>query len=389
MLRSLRLGNIRGIDVNVHPTFGLVFVWALVQWGLSPDGGLMPFLLGSLFVVLVFFSVLLHELGHCAMALQYGTRVLDITLWPIGGVARIEQMPVHPRGEVLISLAGPAINLAIFVALLPLLLLIAVLGGGERLLTEGVFLDSISPIQLLSYLAIVNVVIMLFNLVPAFPMDGGRVLRAALATPLGRERATSIAVAVGVTFAVVMLAIGLWQRQIGLIVFALFVMLAAQAEGRTVRVESAMRRLRVGQFALWDMGGVAPHHPLTFALRGGPRDLVVTDDGEVIGMLWRSQLLEGLNGGVAGRTVGDIMDTSIYVADVDDSVYEVQQQMNRLNRWAVPVTEGGQYRGIFTAERFVHLYRQIAPLPFPPKVELPPEWREAVVESWRSWRRRR
>jgi Zn-dependent protease len=389
MLRSFRLGKIRGIDVNIHPTFGLVFVWALVQWGLSPNGGVTPFLLGCVFVVLVFFSVLLHELGHCAMALQYGTRVLDITLWPIGGVARIEQMPVHPRGEVLISLAGPAINLAIFVAILPVLLFIAVVGGGDAVLSEGYFLDGISPIQLLTYLAIVNIVIMLFNLLPAFPMDGGRVLRAVLATPLGRERATSVAVGVGISFAVVMLAIGLWQRQLGLIIFAVFVMLAAHAEGRTVRVESAMRRLRVGQFALWDMGGVAPHHPLTFALRGGPRDLVVTDNGEVIGMLWRSQLLEGLNGGIAGRTIGDIMDTSIYIADVDDSVYEVQQQMIRRNRWAVPVTEGGQYRGIFTAERFVHLYRQIAPLPSPPKVALPPEWRDAVSESWRAFRRRR
>lgn len=389
MLRSFRLGKIRGIDVNIHPTFGLVFVWALVQWGLSPNGGVTPFLLGCVFVVLVFFSVLLHELGHCAMALQYGTRVLDITLWPIGGVARIEQMPVHPRGEVLISLAGPAINLAIFVAILPVLLFIAVVGGGDAVLSEGYFLDGISPIQLLTYLAIVNIVIMLFNLLPAFPMDGGRVLRAVLATPLGRERATSVAVGVGISFAVVMLAIGFWQRQLGLIIFAVFVMLAAHAEGRTVRVESAMRRLRVGQFALWDMGGVAPHHPLTFALRGGPRDLVVTDNGEVIGMLWRSQLLEGLNGGIAGRTIGDIMDTSVYIADVDDSVYEVQQQMIRRNRWAVPVTEGGQYRGIFTAERFVHLYRQIAPLPSPPKVALPPEWRDAVSESWRAFRRRR
>ena len=389
MLRSFRLGKIRGIDVNIHPTFGLVFVWALVQWGLSPNGGVTPFLLGCVFVVLVFFSVLLHELGHCAMALQYGTRVLDITLWPIGGVARIEQMPVHPRGEVLISLAGPAINLAIFVAILPVLLFIAVVGGGDAVLSEGYFLDGILPIQLLTYLAIVNIVIMLFNLLPAFPMDGGRVLRAVLATPLGRERATSVAVGVGISFAVVMLAIGLWQRQLGLIIFAVFVMLAAHAEGRTVRVESAMRRLRVGQFALWDMGGVAPHHPLTFALRGGPRDLVVTDNGEVIGMLWRSQLLEGLNGGIAGRTIGDIMDTSVYIADVDDSVYEVQQQMIRRNRWAVPVTEGGQYRGIFTAERFVHLYRQIAPLPSPPKVALPPEWRDALSESWRAFRRRR
>lgn len=389
MLRALRIGRIRGIDVNVHPTFGLVFVWALFQWGLSPGGGLAPFLLGCLFVVLVFVSVLVHELGHCAMAMQLGTRVLDITLWPIGGVARIEQMPVQPRGEVLISLAGPAMNLAIVVALFPVLALVAVIGGGDAVFAASVLFQQISPFELVAYLAIVNLLIMVFNLLPAFPMDGGRVLRAALATPLGRDRATSVAVIVGMAFAVAMLLIGLWQRQLGLIVFAPFVMLAAQAEGRTVRVESAMRRLRVGQFALWDMGGIAPHHPLTFALRGGPRDLVVTEGGEVVGMLWRSQLLDGLNGGVAGRTIGDVMDRSIYIADVGDSIYEVQQQMNRLNRWAVPVTEHGQYRGIFTADRFVHLYRQISPIPFPPRVRIPAEWREALVETWRAWQRPR
>ncbi len=389
MLKSIRIGQIRGIDVNIHPTFGLVFVWALVQWGFSPTGGLVPFLLGCAFVVLVFLSVLVHELGHCAMAQQLGTRVLDITLWPIGGVARIEQMPVQPRGEVLISLAGPAMNLAIVIALLPLLALVAVVGGADALFAAGVFFETISALELLAYLATVNLVIMLFNLLPAFPMDGGRVLRAALAAPLGRERATSVAVSVGMVLAGALLMIGVWQRQIGLVVFALFVMLAAQAEGRTVRVESAMRRLRVGQFALWDMGGIAPHHPLTFALRGGPRDLVVTDHGRVVGMLWRTQLLGGLNEGVAGRTVGDVMDTSIYIADIDESVFEVQRQMNRFNRWAVPVTEDGQYRGIFTADRFVHLYRQIAPLPFPPKFRMAPEWREAVVDNWRSWRRPR
>ncbi|CAN0501097.1 unnamed protein product, partial [Phaeothamnion confervicola] len=99
--------------------------------------------------------------------------------------------------------------------------------------------------------------------------------------------------------------------------------------------------------------------PLTFALRGGPRDIVVTENGYVLGMLWRTDLLEALRGGHADALVGDLMDSAIPVADIDDSIYDVQRRMNETNRWAVPVTEDGLYRGIFTADRFVHLYRQI------------------------------
>jgi Zn-dependent protease len=389
MFRSLCLGRIRGIDVNVHPSFGLVFVWVFIEWGFGNGGGLTPVFLGCLFVVLIFVSVLIHELGHCAMAVQFGNRVLDITLWPFGGVARIEQMPSEPKSEILISLAGPAMTLAIVVALLPLLLFVAVIGGWEALVPDSGFFDRITPLDLLVYLAATNAFLLAFNLLPAFPMDGGRVLRAALSPALGRQRATTAAVWVGMGFGAAMIVAGLWFRLYTLIIFALFLMLAAQAEGRTVRVESAMRRLTVGQFALWDMGGVSPHQPLTFALRGGPRDLVVTDNGKVVGMLWRAQLLNGLNGGVAGRTVGDVMDRHVYVADMSDSVYDVQRVMNRLDRWAVPVTEDGLYRGIFTADRFVHLYRQIAPNPFRVDLRELDSWRAAIADSVRSWQRQR
>lgn len=389
MFRSICLGRVRGIDVNVHPTFGLVFVWVLIEWGLSKHGGLVPFLLGCAFVVLIFISVLIHELGHCAMAVQFKNRVLDITLWPFGGVARIEQMPSEPRSEVLISLAGPAMTLAIVVALLPPVLLVGVLGGARALVPDYGFFDRITARDLLVYLAATNLFLLVFNLLPAFPMDGGRVLRAALSPTLGRERATAIAVRIGIAFAILMLIAGIWFRLYSLIIFALFLALAAQAEGRTVRVESAMRRLTVGQFALWDMGGVAPSQPLTFALRGGPRDLVVTDGTKVVGMLWRSELLNGLNGGVAGRTVADVMDRHVYVADVSDSVYDVQRQMNLLGRWAIPVTEDGAYKGIFTADRFVHLYRQISPSPLRLNTRAFDGWREAIAENLRAWQRQR
>ncbi len=388
MLRAFKIGHLYGVDINVHPTFVLVLVWAVWQWGFSDARGFGAFALGLLLVTLVFGSVLLHELGHCAMAQQFGIRVLDITLWPFGGVARIEQMPAQPRSEFLISVAGPATNLAIAVALMPPLMLTGVLVGWDVLFSTSGPLGTMTPATLLSYLAIFNLFLMTFNLIPAFPVDGGRMLRAALSPGLGRDRATSIAVSAGLVFAVLFVVVGIWQRNPILIVLGLFIFFAAQAEARVERVQSAMRRLKVGQYALWDMGGISPKEPLTFALRGGPRDIAVTENGEVLGMLWRSHLLDGLAGGVAGRTVADVMDRSIYIADINDSIYDVQLNMNRMNRWAVPVTEAGRYRGIFTADRFVHLNRQIAPgLMGNPSIST--EWREAITETLSSWKHSR
>jgi len=386
MVRSRTIGRIHGIEINIHPTFALVFLWVFFQWGRGSSGGLLPMLFGVALLGLVFACVVLHELGHSFMALQHGIRVHDITLWPMGGVARIEQVPARPRAEVLIALAGPAVNVAIAVALLPPLALFGVVSGfhspGDYLLYVT---EHISPGALLVYLFFVNVLLLLFNLLPAFPMDGGRILRALLTTMIGRERATRAAVIVGQAMAAGLIVLGLWYREYSLPLIGLFVIVTAHVEGRAVKVESAMRRLRVGQFALWDMGGIAPHHPLTYALRGGPRDVAVTDGGRVVGMLWRNQVLHGLNGGAGSRTVADVMDSAVVTADIDDSVYDVQQRMNQLNRWAMPVTEDGQYRGIFTADRFVHVYRQFTPAPF--QFRVPQGLTTTVTELLRAWGR--
>ncbi|MGC4108686.1 MAG: site-2 protease family protein [Thermomicrobiales bacterium] len=384
ILRAFHVGRLYGVDVNVHPTFLLVFLWVIYQWGFGPHGGVVACILGCLFVVAIFLSVLLHELGHCAMAQQYGIRVLDITLWPFNGVARIEQAPETPRAELMVSLAGPAMNIALFVALLPAMILLGVSVGPDALVPNGELYGAMTPASFIAYVALTNLFLFAFNLFPAFPMDGGRVLRAALSPSMGRERATQVAVTLGTVLAFAMMGIGIVTRSIPVGVMGIFVLVAAQAEGRMVRVESAMRKLRVGAYALWDTGGISPERPLTFALRGGPRDIVVTENGYVLGMLWRTDLMEALRGGNADTPVGELMDSAIHVADVDDSIYDVQKQMNDSNRWAVPVTEDGLYRGIFTADRFVHLYRQIAPGPFSQRVSVPDDWKQAIADTFRS-----
>ena len=360
-MRSLPVGHILGIPVSIHPTVGILAAVLIVQQGVLVDRGREGFVLATLLVVLLFASVILHEIGHAVMARHFGLIVSDISLSPIGGVARIERLPHHSPVETLVALAGPLVNLAIAVALVPLLVVLAFVAGYSsvsELLTNA--FTGTGPVALIVSFLLLNLLLLVFNLLPAFPMDGGRILRSLLAGRFGREQGTRIAVVTGQVLGVVIVAAAFIWHLWALIPVGAFVAIAAQTEWRDVQVDQALRRYRVGPYALWDSGGLEPTRPLSFALRGGPRDCVVTRNGRVIGMVWRHQLLQALQGGTGQRQVSDIMDTDIVTADVDDSLHDVEQWMHETNRWAIPVTEAGVYRGIFTADRFVHIRRRLA-----------------------------
>ncbi|MCC6313257.1 MAG: site-2 protease family protein [Thermomicrobiales bacterium] len=380
-MRALTIGRIQGIAIRVHPTIAIVLLWVLLDWGrLSGGGGARLF--GLLFMLLVFACVLLHELGHAVMAMHYGVHVHDITLSVIGGVARMGHVPLRSQSEMAIAVAGPVVNVAVAAALTPLLALAGVLGGYAG--PGGVALALLEPslVGLLGGLIAANLMLTVFNLLPAFPMDGGRILRASLSSMIGRDVGTRIAVRVGQGFAALLALAGVfWLHSYALPLVAVFIAVAAQAEWRAVRIESALRRMRVGQFALWDMGGVSPAQPLSYALRGGPRDLAVIEDGRVVGMLWRNRLLNELGRGAGGVAVREVMDREFVAVDVDDSVYDVHQYMNGSGRWAVPVVEGGLYRGVFTIDRLAHIYRQVTPHPIP---GLDPGSLLATLDGW--WR---
>jgi Zn-dependent protease len=222
MQLSWKIGRVAGIDLYLHPTFLLI----LLLPGVLTGGPLTILLLLS-----VFGCVVLHELGHALMARRFGIATEDITLYPIGGVARLRRMPRAPGAELLIALAGPAVNFALVAGLSLLGLLIGDPYGASPVF--GSFFDE---------LVVVNLVLGLFNLIPAFPMDGGRVLRALLSGWLGRTRATIIAAGVGRLLAVLFgVAALLWTGNLVHVALAAFIFFAARAEEMQVLAEERRR----------------------------------------------------------------------------------------------------------------------------------------------------
>ena len=225
---SIRFARAAGIDLKIHFTFLIFLIWiGSTYWSL---GGAEVALQGVLFIVLLFACVLLHELGHALTANAFGIHTADITLLPIGGIARLERIPTEPRQELLIAIAGPLVNVVIAAVLIFYV---------DQRADASDFADFNSPrVAMLSKLASVNVGLVLFNLIPALPMDGGRILRAILAMRMNYVRATEIAAKIGQGIAVFLGVIGLFSNSL-LIFIALFVFIGAQQEAAMARMRYA------------------------------------------------------------------------------------------------------------------------------------------------------
>src|ERR687886_925978 len=201
---SFKIGRAFGIDVKVHWTFLLLLAF-FAFLGYQDSGGLLNALVTTAVIVALFLCVLMHEYGHSLVAQRLGIEIPDITLLPIGGVARFKTLPDRPADEVKIAIAGPLVN----VVLAPIFFGVALLLGAGVLVTPSPIGAFGSVGQVFAYLGYLNVALAIFNLIPAFPMDGGRVLRGLLATRMGPVRATDISSAVGQFFALAFFLIGL------------------------------------------------------------------------------------------------------------------------------------------------------------------------------------
>jgi Zn-dependent protease len=295
MIWSLRLFRIAGTDVKVHATFLLLLGFFWLQGG----GAAALMLLG------IFGCVLLHEFGHIAMARRFGVRTPDVILLPIGGIARLERMPEEPRQELLIAIAGPLVTLAIAALLYAWL----AATGEPPTLVSG--LDALGG-SYVEELYRINVLLLLFNLIPAFPMDGGRVLRALLASRLGLARATRIAASVGQMLAFAMGFYAISQSAILLVLIAFFIFLGAGGEAAAVATRIAGQGLVVRDMMVTDFRTLPIYATLADAasllVSGDQREFPVVDNlGTVEGLLTRDDLIRGLSAHGAGGLARDAM----------------------------------------------------------------------------------
>jgi len=341
---SWKIGRLAGINVYVHATFLLLILFILVAYWVKGHS-LATAVSAVVFILLIFACVVLHELGHALTARRYGVRTRDIVLLPIGGVARLDRMPEEPKQELWVALAGPAVNVVIAAVLF---LLITLLG----IRTEMRNLHWASG-NLLVRLMMANLWLAGFNLIPAFPMDGGRVLRALLATRTDYARATQIAAQVGQGIALLFGLVGLFSDPM-LLFIALFVWMGAEAEATMAQIHTSIGRIPVRQVMLTEFQTLRPDDTLGRAveliLAGFQQDFPVVFGDRVLGILTREDLMRTLAQQGSGVAVREAMQREFQMVDSHDMLEEALGLLHRCRCRALPVQHDGRLVGMLNTE---------------------------------------
>ena len=364
MSGSIRIARVKGIDIRIHLTFGLVLLLGALDWGLWRGFGLEGALYGTIFTLLLFLCVTLHELGHSLVAIRHGARVRDITLLPIGGVARLEGEVEQPAHELLMALAGPAVNIALALVLGAVLLPLAgweALSGLDSLLSG---LAGLGPARLVLDLMVANVALALFNLVPAFPMDGGRVLRSLLTVRLGEVRVTKIAWRVGQAVALLMGLAGLLTGSLNLTLISLFVFGGGGTEYFGVQTRSLMREspataaLAGGQIVL--SPGVPLGRVAELMRSTGQENCPVVEERRLVGVLTEEDAAERLRTDGGGVTVDQVMRTDFATVDASGTLLDLHRAMELKGSTVATLVERGRFLGLATADSLRRALRRAA-----------------------------
>lgn len=364
---SIPLFSVRGIIIRMHITFPLILIWAALQFGVFNRAGLSGAIFGVIVTLLLFAIVILHELGHSMAALYYGVPVKQIVLLPIGGVAQLGRIPEKPMQELVIAIAGPLVNFVLAIGLG----LIGFLAGQEmglRLWSELVAnLGNLSFSSVFGYIFISNLFLGVFNLLPAFPMDGGRVLRAILATQMSYDRATTIAVFVGQSLAWLMGLWGFLSLSFFPILIAIFIFAGASAEGQLVHMRTVLGGLTVEQAYSRQPRILSPQSTLREAVQltfsTFQSDFPVCEGEQLVGLLTHTRLLEVLDSRGPDIAVGEVMLKEIKPVKPSESVFAVQQRLAEDQLDALPVAEEDRFLGLITSRDINEVYRLISSHP--------------------------
>lgn len=343
---SFPLGRIAGTEVRVHVTFFLLVAWFAVSAG--SRGGQAAAIDAVVFLLAVFACVLAHEFGHVFAARRFGIPTRDITLLPIGGVASIERMPEKPGQELVIAIAGPAVNVVIAAVLL---IFFGADLSRERLATAV----AEQQLDLVTRLAVVNIMLVLFNLIPAFPMDGGRVLRALLSYRLDRARATRIAAGIGQAFAFGLGFLGLFGNPM-LIFIALFVFLAASQESYAVELDEAtkgvgMAPATITAFATLDTASTVAE-AVEALLATSQREFPVVDGaGRMRGVLTREGMIRAMATNGPATPVIEVMEREVATINRHAPLTDAVALLQSSGRPMIGVVDDGdKVVGIITLE---------------------------------------
>lgn len=349
MSGSWRIGRIAGIDVYVHFTFFLLLAWVVLthylparDWGQTVNG--------LAFILALFGIVVLHELGHALAARRYGIPTRDITLLPIGGVARLERMPDDPRQELVVALAGPAVNVVLAAGIyVGLRLGQGLATAGESMQVGGGFL---------SQMFWVNITLAGFNLLPAFPMDGGRVLRALLAMQMDYVRATQIAATIGQTMAVCFAFVGLFSNPF-LLLIALFVWLGAAQEKSLVQMRSALSGIPVMRAMVRNFQSLKPDDSLSraleYALAGFHSDFPVVEGNRLVGVLTRKDLAAAVARHGPDMAVSNVMQRDFVTTHPREMLHSAFEKLQECDCHTLPVVQDGRLLGLLTTDHLAEV----------------------------------
>jgi Zn-dependent protease/predicted transcriptional regulator len=341
---SFQIGKLFGIPIRMHLTF-LLLLFFVGIYG-SKYGGPTGTLFGMVSIVLIFVCVVLHEIGHSLMARHYGINVRDIILLPIGGVSEMEEIPEDPKQEISISIVGPLVSFGL--AVIFYILSVAT--------SQGISFGQLSIFKgnLVANLFWINLVLGIFNLIPAFPMDGGRVLRGILATRLNSLRATKIAVGVGQIFAIILFFFGIFFN-LWMALIAIFIYLGAEGEERMVAMRSTLSRSPVRLAMLTDIHTVSPDETLGQVLErichSLQQDFPVMENNKVVGILTKEIIFSALHKHEKYAQVREIMNKDFITTTEDASLSDIFKQMTAHRLSVIPVMKDQKLKGMINLEQ--------------------------------------
>ena len=348
MKNSLFIGKVAGIKLFMHWTFPVIIFW-IVFTNLSRGLNAEQVTWSVVFILALFVCVILHELGHALAAKRYHIQTKDITLYPIGGVARLEKMPERPLHELVVALAGPAVNLAIVITLFIFLRL-------TKLPTDFSVITHVTADNFLLSLAIINLWLAIFNLIPAFPMDGGRVLRALLSLRLNRILATKIAASIGQALAIGFVFIGFFNNPF-LIFIGLFIFLGAMAEYEQVKTESALKGHTVEEITMKDIPVLKRDDTIEKAvellLNGQAKNFLIMENEKPFGTLGRDGIIKALREHTKEALVEVAADKNLFFIDISEPLENALLLIQIHKYPLLIVTKDNQLYGVIDLENIL------------------------------------